>query len=507
LKIESLGLLGFCKATKIDIKVKMDFRGEIKVVISDNGIGMDKNGLLNAMTYGSRSRENAASLGKFGLGLKTASTAFCRKLSVISRASGSAAALKATWDLDHVAKVKKWNLMLPDPAKDELEHLEKVAKGTSGTVVVWDEVDRLIRDYETPGGPPANKALNKKIEELSDHISMVHQRFIDPLDKRCPNVDIFLNDKKLVSWDPFCTGESELVATQTPPVETPSGTEATFTVNAYILPRREEFSTPEAAKVAKLNNDMQGIYVYRENRLIHGASWLNMFTKEPHGTLLRVEFSFDHKLDDAFHIDIKKSQIRLDQDLWGWLKEQFLTAPRREANNRYRQGQQKKATEKAQGSHETSNRNIASKEKDVDSTTINPVSDGSGDCLIENKNGKFRFKFPVVQSERPGEFFIQPVPSLNDNALFEPALIESHKAVRINTSHPYYHKVYVPNLTKGVTIQGMDSLFWALSIAELNCSNPNTMKHFDEVRFEISRVLRKLVEDLPEPDLESDETQ
>ena len=59
-------------ASLVDIRIKMDYRGSIRVYIADNGIGMDRGALLNAMKYGSQRRDSPASLGKFGLGLKTA---------------------------------------------------------------------------------------------------------------------------------------------------------------------------------------------------------------------------------------------------------------------------------------------------------------------------------------------------------------------------------------------------------------------------------------------------
>ena len=129
----------------------------------------------------------------------------------------------------------------------------------------------------------------------------------------------------------------------------------------------------------------------------------------------------------------------------------------------------------------------------------------TGEIEVNNRQGQFRLKLPVLTAARPGEMFIQPMDGLNDNALFEPAIIDGKKAVRINTSHPYYHKVYIPNLSSGVTIQGMDSLLWGLCVAELNTGNDRTAEHFKEMRFEVSRLLRGLVEDLPEPDLDADE--
>jgi len=492
-------------ATQVDITIMMDYRGAIRVSIADNGYGMDRKDLINAMKYGSDRRPNPASLGKFGLGLKTASTAFCRRLSVISRNNKRAEPLEATWDLDHVAREQKWELLLSEaPETESIEHLEKVASGHSGTVVVWSNIDRLMKTYKEPGGRHAQNALDRIVKALGEHVAMIYQRFLDPGDRRAENVKITINNHDIVAWDPFCIDVSDLVGDREIPVEMSPGREAKFAVRAYILPRKEEFPDEESAKSAKIGNERQGIYIYRENRLIHGADWLGMFSKEPHGSLLRVEFSFDHSLDEAFHIDIKKSKIILNEDLWTWLQDEFLTAPRREANNRYRQGVKRKAKENATGSHDSSNKNIKAKEGELDTAEVNVVDQKTGDCEINNRQGHFRLKLKVGNALHPGEMFVQPTDQLDDNALFEPAIIDQHKAVRINTSHPYYHKVYMPNLSSGVTIQGMDSLLWALCAAELSTISDTTAKHFEEMRFEVSRLLRKLVEDLPELELDDD---
>ncbi|MFN3351474.1 ATP-binding protein [Pseudorhodoplanes sp.] len=491
-------------ATVVELKLDMDYKGNIRIAIADNGTGMDRDGLLNAMKYGSARRPNPASLGKFGLGLKTASTAFCRRLSVISRDKGSAPLLEATWDLDHVVKRGKWELLLSDNVDEEAaELLNEIAPKKSGTVVLWTKIDRMFgREYKNAGGAHAQNALMRAISGLKEHLSMVYQRFLDPKDTRAPNLEIRVNGDAVQAWDPFCEGVSDIIGNEVVPTEMGSGKEAEFSVRAFILPRKEEFPNEAAARRAKLSNERQGLYIYRENRLIHEADWLGMYSKEPHGTLLRVEFSFDHRLDEAFHIDIKKSQIILNEDLWNWLKDEFLTAPRREANNRYRTGQKAAARKKAEGSHDTSNQNIASKESEIDSAEVNVKNPETGEVLVTNKQGTFKLKLRVEKAHRPGEVYVQPVDGLDDGALFSPAIIDGHKAVKINTSHPYYHKVYVPNLSRGVTIQGMDSLLWGLCVAELSTISDTTSKHFEEMRFEVSRILRKLVEDLPDPEIE-----
>ena len=491
-------------AENVDIRLRMDFRGNIRVSIADDGIGMDRDGVINAMKYGSRKRDDPSSLGKFGLGLKTASTAFCRRLSVITRNSATARVIQATWDIDHVSDAREWELLFPEVDAEALEHLNKVAAKHSGTVVLWEKVDRVLKDYQDPGGGHAQNALKRVIKSLGEHLAMVYQRFLDPKDKRARHVKIRLNETQIEAWDPFCVGVADLAAKDTIDVDLENGGEAQFSVRAYILPRKEEFPDEDALKKARLGNDRQGIYIYRQNRLIHDATWLGIYQKEPHGTLLRVEFSFGYQLDEAFHVDIKKSQIFLKDELWNWLADEFLPPPRRAADERYRQGQKKSVRKASQNAHDSSNVNIGSKEAELSKAEVKVLNPNTQEVEITNPQGRVRLKLKLSTASKPGQFFVQPVDGIDDGMLWEPALIDGHKAVRINTGHPYYHKVYVPNLTSGVTIQGMDSLLWALCAAEMGTTTEATKRLFSELRFEVSRLLRRLVEDLPEPVMDVD---
>ncbi|KHL95879.1 hypothetical protein QW71_09730 [Paenibacillus sp. IHB B 3415] len=493
-------------ATLVDIRILMDFIGDISIYIADNGSGMNEAGLINAMRYGSNERPDPGSLGKFGLGLKTASTAFCRSLSVTSRSNSSSDILKARWDLDHVSQIQEWQLLFMEPDKDEVEMLDATTCGNSGTIVSWEKVDRVLKSYSDQGGSYARKALERIQDSLEDHISMVFQRFLDKDYDRANDVTIRLNGKEIIAWDPFCSDEpyTEVVAERAQEVELPDDQTSSFFIKAYVIPRKEQFSNEENSKRAKLTNDRQGFYIYRENRLIHFGDWLGMFRNEPHGTLLRVEFSFDHTLDDAFNVDIKKSKILLNDDLYNWLKDQFLPAPRRAADDRYRKGINKGVGKVAKGAHDVSNSGIGSKEKALEMAKIEVTDPANNEVEITNGNGKFKIKLPIIEPAKEGEVHVAAVDSLDDGLLWEPCLINKHHAVRINTSHPYYHKVYVPNLSSGVTVQGMDSLLWSMCEAELGTINEETKYHLKELRYEVSRLLRKLVEDLPEPELKDD---
>jgi len=488
------------QATKVDILVNIDPNNDVTVYVADNGIGMNLEELKNAMKYGSKRRPDPSSLGKFGLGLKTASTAFCRKLSLISRGAGDQQICKVQWDLDYVAN-NGWKLKRLAPSDEEIDLLEETSGGSTGTLVVWENNDRLLtKDYARHGD--AANALNKIIDNLAFHLSVVYQRFLDTDDNRAPNVVITLDSVSIKPWDPFCVKEAntELLASQPIEVTMPNQEKAEFSLKAYAIPRSDDFSTTAAAKTARISTDYEGFYIYRENRLIHYGDWLGMYVKDPHDSLLRIEFSFDNSLDEAFNVDIKKSKVLLNEQIFNYIRDSFMPAPKRTANLKYRKGVNGAISAKAQSSHAASNRNIEEKASGVESSIITVTNEAENEVEIKNANGTFKHKITIRSVETPGQYRVVPVDTVEAGGLWEPGIIDGHHAVLINKNHPYYQKIYYPVLQQSVLVTGMDALLWALAEAELSTFNGETREVYEEVRIQVSRALKKLVADLPDPD-------
>ena len=485
------------KATIIKVKISKNPDNTVNVYIADNGIGMDLDELKNAMRYGSVRRQDPSSLGKFGLGLKTASTAFCRCLSLLSKNEISEYH-KVQWDLDEIAKTNKWLLLQPEINEDEIDLLEEVTDGKSGTLVIWDKVDRLLKTYSNNGY--LNKAYNKLIEDLKFHFSMVYQRFLDTNFTSAPNVEIYVNDSKIEAWDPFCLKhpKTKQLAITDIPVEMPNGLNTKFHLGAYLLPRIDDFASKEERASARVSNDFEGFYVYRENRLIYFGSWLGMFTNDPHISLLRVDFSFDHTLDDAFNVDIKKSRILLSEEIFAYIKDNFIPGPKREAENLYRNTNNAKIAKAGQNAHEASNNNISQKAASLENSKVDIVDESSGKVNISNSQGTFAGTIKIQKSTKLGQCRVIPVSSIDGNLLWEPSIADGQHAVNINQSHEYYSKVYAPNLNNQNLITGMDALLWALSEAELSTYNSETKEQYEDMRGLVSRFLKKLVNDLPE---------
>jgi hypothetical protein len=491
-------------ATSIKVRIQEDSFGKYSIFIADNGDGMDLDGLKNAMRYGSAARLDKSSLGKFGMGLKTASTAFCRCLSVISKKSPhSTGCFKVQWDLDEIAKSNQWELFILQPNEDEIELLQDVSIDGTGTLVVWEKVDRLIKSYSS--NFHKKNAYEKLIKDLKFHFSLVFQRFLDPQIKSKYKIDLFVNDEKILPWDPFCTHETNTDHLADEVIEViglVEGGASSFSLTGHVLPRKEEFSSKESYEEARVNNEMQGFYVYRENRLIYQGS-LGVFTKDPHFSLLRMNFSFNHELDEAFNVDIKKSKISLNEEIYSYLKNSFLPALRRHAENKYRKGQISKVAANTNQIHDASNTNINSKAANLLASKITVTNPNLNSVEISNSNGTFVGTIKVLNLSRQGQCRVIPVDSIESGLLWEPTIVEGNHAVSINQSHDYYSKIYAANLQNPVLIQGLDALLWALAEAEMSTYSEETKEQYEEMRIQVSRIIKNLVRDLPEPDLKN----
>jgi len=180
-------------ASSINIEVVLTPEGRKFVYFGDDGDGMDFDELYDAMRYGAKARVNLASLGKFGLGLKTASSSVCLRFTVISKRDPSDDLAKLTWDLNHVAEANSWEMLNEDVTADEIESFEEFC-GDKGTLVIWSNCDRLLqKNYDEPGGAKEKAAVKRVTENLTTHLGLVHHRFLDQTDTRVPSISIFVN--------------------------------------------------------------------------------------------------------------------------------------------------------------------------------------------------------------------------------------------------------------------------------------------------------------------------
>lgn len=495
-------------ASNVSIDIHLAPDGRKFVYFADDGDGMDYEMLKDAMRYGAKERENRASLGKFGLGLKTASSSVCLKFSLISRRTSIDLLKKLSWDLDHVKKNDRWEMLEEEVSSDEKQKFSELC-GETGTLLIWSKCDRLLsKTYNEPGGAIERAAVTRLSKKLSDHLSLVYYRFLDKSDAQAKNINIFVNGESVEPWNPFFPERSEQVlelSQQSILCELQTGEEEEAKIRAWILPHSDELSDDEKNK-AKISNKAQGFYVFRENRLIHSGGWLGVSSwgsLEPHLSLLRVEFDFSHLLDEAFMVDVKKSRILLDPELEEYVKK-LLTPIRREADQRYRRKRKENATQ-IYVDHGISNKNIQNTPSTKSAEVID-ADEKSASAIISNQLGRaIKLRIPVENQVNPSNLFVEPSEAIIGGELWEPVLRSPEQSghrtgVRINKNHDFYQKIYLRAKGNGYSVQGMDLLLWALAAAEVNYSDEKMHMVFEDLRGEVSSNLKKLLRDIEVPE-------
>ncbi|MBM6400279.1 ATP-binding protein [Phycicoccus sonneratiae] len=508
-------------ATRVSVYLGWTTDRDIILTVADDGHGMTTNGLKDAMRYGAPERPSRSSLGRFGLGLKTASTGFCRRLTVMSRNAGSSPLSAAVWDLDDLVRAGEWNLDL-GPAdegeealwEDSVAELHAIADEEvgAGTVVLWQKVDKLLK---TASGAPAKNldlALSKTEDKLRDHLRLVFQRYLNPNDKRARNVSIAVNGVVLEAWDPFLEGRGgncvlEKTLKMRPAYSGAEMEEYNISLRAFILPRKDEYSSDETRDYANIGLDRQGIYLYREERMIEGPDWLGTGATETHLNTLRVELSFPAQLDEVMGVGIKKSGVHIDPQLIALLKD-LLAPVRREADRLSRKGRATTAESSVSpNSSRPTERTIARLKGNLTVPKVESDSNGavslvnnSGQVVLRDGTGKASGIVAIaVDADDLGLNVVRDA-SLDDGALWEARLARSNIQVAINTGHQWYRKAYLPYAGDNNMVQAIEYLFYALAQAEMNNTDVKAHETFEEFRIEVSRNLKKLVKDLAEPD-------
>jgi hypothetical protein len=292
------------QATQIDIICDLSL-AEPALTILDNGTGMDREELILALRHGAKGPKadrSPSDLGRFGLGLKTASFSQGRRLTVASRRESEVVA--AEWDLDKVVDQDRWLIeLLSDQDIELIPHVDRLK--SRGTLVTWRALDRLFEDEQ---GTHRENVVNEKLSTLRDHLSLVFHRFLDG-DAPTGKITITVNGHPLAAFDPFCRSNK---ATQRLPKEVVIVNGQRVEIQAFILPHHTRLSAREY-DFYRTRSDFisnQGAYVYRNCRLMAWGDWFRLVPKGEATKLGRVQIDFPSALDESWTIDIKKSRAR-----------------------------------------------------------------------------------------------------------------------------------------------------------------------------------------------------
>ena len=330
-------------ADTVDIQFEWAGTGGVDshIYVLDNGCGMNDAELQSAMTLGDKGPEHgraSSDLGRFGIGLKTASFSQCQRLSVASKKNGVTSCLR--WDLELISTTPAmgWELiegMAPGSEK-LLTLLDDGRK--SGTLVVWELLDRIV----TPGFRD-NDFLDL-IDHVEQHLAMVFHRYLecpddggDEFDSEWgsgeivadklaakPPLRLRLNGRDIVPWNPFLDGHPAK------PWASPVQRRGGIAIQGHVLPHKDKLGEEEYRRAAGPEgwNAQQGFYVYRNRRLLVAGGWLGLgaggaegrrWNREAPYQLARIMLDIPNSADAQWKIDVKKSTARPPAALRDWL--------------------------------------------------------------------------------------------------------------------------------------------------------------------------------------------
>lgn len=266
------------------------------ITILDNGCGMHKEELVQAMTPGSKDPDeerNEKDLGRFGMGLKTASFSQCKRLTCITKKENYAI-IKRCWDIDFINQENEWQLL--DYVSDEL-FVDKIANQKSGTLILWEKLDRIVGEAESTN-EKVKKAFYDEMITVKKHLSLVFHKFIES-----KSLKIFFQNDEIEANNPFLLHLDPKPEMGQP--EQFDNVEITY----FILPHMSEIGKEEYEKTGGSLGwfEQQGFYVYRGSRLLVAGDWLGFQKKRDYSKLARIAVNFSNIGDFNWKLDIKKS--------------------------------------------------------------------------------------------------------------------------------------------------------------------------------------------------------
>lgn len=299
------------KASRISIQFRWN-QGAPWIAIVDDGHGMSLDELTDAMRFGSSSplaKREAKDLGRFGLGMKTASISQCRCLTVISKGNGKPSACE--WNLDVIAGQTDDSWLLGTLSEEAVKGdaflgpllANSLSDRGSGTIVLWRNLDPSL------AGVGEEVRFNELLDSARGHLETVFHRFLSPDHPGQQATKMDFNGSELEAFNPF--GPS-IPARQELPEEQIHMNGDIVHVQPFVLPHHSKVSRQEYSKYAGeagyLQN--QGFYIYRNRRLIVKSTWFRLIRKEELNKLIRIRVDIPNTLDHLWQINVNKSKVQ-----------------------------------------------------------------------------------------------------------------------------------------------------------------------------------------------------
>ena len=496
-------------STVVGVRLSRNFDQSYTVWVGDNGCGMDEATLIAAMKYGSDKELARNKLSVYGLGLKMASSSFSKRFTVVTRETNQGV-FAATYDLDEMAE-HPWSFQVGEADEEQIIALDEIANGAGGTVVIWEKADFSINEQSYKKKRVIGKPRNLE-SEISSYLGLVFHKFMESQSSNSQSLSIKINGNLVTPFNPVhpdfldkewkpINDQFSIGVTINGKIENIPYKLITYKLNA----ERDTPNKPGAFEASRVGMTTQGIYPYRENRILQEPSWLNVLPFHPDTNTMRVVLELDPRLDDIIRTDVKKSGIALHDEMWEDMKE-VLENYKAEIKkiNKSRMNAREKEKLKSHGNdlHKISNTMINSASPDLQSAASQRISPMT--VQFETLFGPQITNIGEYSGPGSRDSRIQAVDDIEGGLLWEPKMLGSDQVILLNKSHPFYRKVYWQLRKTPLATQGFDFLLFALANAEWMTRTDRAKEQFFQMRLLMANTLRTLVaeiEDSPEVNL------
>jgi hypothetical protein len=278
----------------VDVTRGTDPVHPIEVTVADDGVGMDRTTLAQALTFGGSSRfDDRSSLGRFGMGLPNGALSRGRRVEVYTWQSSEV--LWSRLDIDEIISERRRTL----PPIERVKHVPFSATSPTGTVVRLLRCDRI--EYKRPS------ALVQRLEE---DLGRIYRRFL------ARDLDLRVNGHHIKAVDPLFLQSSARVSGARQ-----FGDELVYQVASSRglgevrvrfseLPIDQWHALPSDAKRAMGVTNAPSVSIVRADREIdRGWFFMGGKRRENYDDWWRCEVSFDPALDELFGLTHAKQAV------------------------------------------------------------------------------------------------------------------------------------------------------------------------------------------------------
>lgn len=443
---------------------------DVIIQIADDGLGMTEDVLDQASRLGSEIPRNPAiDLGRFGMGLVTASLSLGRRLTIITRARKGELLVNIT-DIDHMIEANQFIREYFGRAREaeKIAFAEALGDAPSGTVIQISKSDGFKRKY--------TKAFEK---ELMQHLGQVYRMFIRA------GREFYVGEQKVPINDPLWLddGKNEPHSDETYDLKFgPEGEEQTESVRIRLAILPDHGST-QLNKKHGYNVQKSGFYVLRNNREIAAAQLLglNSLSRHPDFIRFRGEIFISGRLDEAMGIEFTKRDVKPTQSIRDQLDAAIggdLVSIRKQLKKRAA------VAESYDVDYAASERLIDSKSALLIKPPAQPESPpepAGSEAREAGRPAPGAVQFNVSHFEREGPIY---------------AAEQRGRTIYVewNTDHPFYQKVILANRENRDVINAVNAMVFSMAAAELRLfTNDDAQELFESWKTDLSSNLRILL--------------